>query len=164
VCLFGCKPEIELPTVPDLDLEKYAGRWCKIAHLPNSFEKGLSCVTATYTLREDGKIAVLNQGYDAEKEAKTSAEGTAWIPDLQIPGRLNVRFFWPFTSDCFILDIDKNIHTSSLVIIPQNTSGSFQKKKVSNPVYSQLVERPKQHGFKVEDIVLVEQNCTLYKD
>jgi len=38
----------ELPTAEIVDIHRYAGHWYEIARLPNSFQKGLDCVTATY--------------------------------------------------------------------------------------------------------------------
>ena len=49
-----------IPTVPVFDLERYLGTWYEIARLPHKFEKDLQRVTATYSLRDDGKIEVLN--------------------------------------------------------------------------------------------------------
>ncbi len=50
-----------LPTVDDLDLGRYQGRWYEIARLPLSWEnKCARDVTATYTLRPNGTIEVLN--------------------------------------------------------------------------------------------------------
>ena len=49
-------------TVPSVDLARYAGRWYEIARLPNSFQKKCAGgVTATYELRPDGKVTVLNE-------------------------------------------------------------------------------------------------------
>lgn len=50
----SCKPTQNLTTVQMVDIEKYSGQWYEIARLPNSFEKGLECVTATYTLKING--------------------------------------------------------------------------------------------------------------
>ena len=54
----GESPQSPVP-VARVDLERYAGRWFEIAKIPNRFQK--QCVggtTATYTLREEGKIVV----------------------------------------------------------------------------------------------------------
>ena len=85
ITLFGflsCKPSKDLPTVDVVDINKYAGTWHEIARLPNKFEKDLKCVTATYTIKEDGKIEVLNKGKrsSGNGEFKT-IKGTAWVPD-----------------------------------------------------------------------------------
>ena len=39
------------------------GRWYEIARYENHFERGMTDVTATYTLLPDGKIRVENEGY-----------------------------------------------------------------------------------------------------
>ena len=66
--LFHCQsqksqPMIDTQTVKEVNLERYLGTWYEIARFPHRFEKDLAGVTATYTLRENGKIDVLNQGY-----------------------------------------------------------------------------------------------------
>ena len=51
-----------LATVGSIDLSRYAGRWYEVAKYPNRFQD--ECVgqaTATYALRDDGKVAVVNQ-------------------------------------------------------------------------------------------------------
>ncbi len=45
-----------------VDLQKYTGQWYEISRLPNSFEKNLVCVTANYSIKENGKIEVINKG------------------------------------------------------------------------------------------------------
>lgn len=37
-------------TVPELDVKRYMGRWYEIARYENHFERGMTDVTATYTL------------------------------------------------------------------------------------------------------------------
>ena len=56
ILLFSCGSTEELATAEKVDLQKYAGTWYEIAKLPNTFEKNLSCISATYTLKENGKI------------------------------------------------------------------------------------------------------------
>jgi apolipoprotein D and lipocalin family protein len=66
LCLAGCTglPENVVP-VSDFKLEKYLGTWYEIARLDHSFERGLTRVTADYSLRDDGGVRVLNRGYSA---------------------------------------------------------------------------------------------------
>lgn len=68
--------------VTSVDLNRYKGKWYEIARMPNYFERKLKCTTAVYTLRDDGKITVLNGGnYITEPEKTSSVTGVAWIPD-----------------------------------------------------------------------------------
>ena len=72
----------KLPSVvSSVDLLRYQGTWYEIARLPNYFERKLKCISATYTLRDDGKITVLNKGnYIAPPHKPSSSEGVAWVP------------------------------------------------------------------------------------
>jgi apolipoprotein D and lipocalin family protein len=49
-----------LQTVASVDTERYLGTWYEIARYPNSFQKNCEGVTAAYSLREDGKLRVVN--------------------------------------------------------------------------------------------------------
>ncbi|HWO08611.1 MAG TPA: lipocalin family protein, partial [Polyangiaceae bacterium] len=50
-----------LPTVAHVDLSRYVGTWYEVANFPQSFQRGCTATTATYTLRADGDIDVLNR-------------------------------------------------------------------------------------------------------
>lgn len=80
-----------LPTVPQVDLERYAGRWYEISRLPMWFErKCTGNITATYALRPDQKIDVVNRCKTSD--GVISANGIAEVPDSAHPGQLRVRF------------------------------------------------------------------------
>ena len=102
VLFTSCKSSEMLTTVKSLDLKRYQGTWYEIARLPNSFEKNLIAVTATYSIKGNGKVEVLNQGYKSGLKRK-SVTGTAWVPRKEYPGRLKVRFFWPFSGDYYVI-------------------------------------------------------------
>ncbi len=77
--------------VEALDIDRYAGQWHEIAHLPVSFQK--QCVgeiTANYGLRRDGRISVTNACRNREGE-RVVADGVARPVEGQ-PGQLQVRF------------------------------------------------------------------------
>ncbi|KAF1015811.1 MAG: Outer membrane lipoprotein Blc [Stenotrophomonas maltophilia] len=77
--------------VPALDIDRYAGQWHEIAHLPVSFQKKcVGEVTATYSLRRDGRISVYNACRTAAGE-RIAAEGVARAVEGR-PGQLQVRF------------------------------------------------------------------------
>ena len=98
----------ELAVVGAVDLSRYAGRWYEIARLPNRFEKKCAdSVTATYTLRSDGKVEVVNRCRKANGEY-TTARGKAKIVDKKTNAKLKVTFFWPFYGDYWILDLGPN--------------------------------------------------------
>ena len=107
---YGCTSKRYLPTVTNIDINKYSGKWYEIARLPNFFEKDLECVSAEYTLLKDGKIKVLNKGRKENNINKISkAEGVAWIPNKENSGKLKVQFFWPFAGVYYISDLPSDM-------------------------------------------------------
>lgn len=94
--------EIDNSTVKSVDLNRYLGSWYEIAKYDHVFERGLDYAMANYTLRDDGKIDVLNTGIKdgRAKDAKGIAKTT------NIPGLLKVSFFGPFYSDYRIMMLD----------------------------------------------------------
>ena len=98
----------ELEVVRAVDLSRYAGRWYEVARLPNRFEKKCAdSVTATYTLRFDGKVDVVNRCRKANGTYAT-ATGKAKVVDKKTNAKLKVTFFWPFYGDYWILDLGPN--------------------------------------------------------
>ncbi|WMJ69886.1 lipocalin family protein [Stenotrophomonas sp. 24(2023)] len=94
-CLLLCPAPLmaaaPVQAVPDLDIDRYAGQWHEIAHLPVSFQKKcVADVTATYSLRSEGRISVHNACRTASGE-RIAADGMA-RPVTGHPGQLQVRF------------------------------------------------------------------------
>jgi len=95
-----------LDAVPKVNLERYLGTWYEIASYPQRFQEGCTGTTATYTLRSDGEIDVLNKcrkgGLDGPEDA---AEGRARVVDRKSNAKLEVSFFRPFWGDYWIIDL-----------------------------------------------------------
>lgn len=84
--------------LPELDLQAYMGRWHQVALYPNRFQaQCLDSTTATYTLRPDGRVTVLNRcrtkdGWD-ETEGIARPRGEAQVRDGRLrPASLEVSF------------------------------------------------------------------------
>jgi len=96
-----------LETVDWVDLDRYMGQWYVIANIPYFGERGNLAGRAIYRPREDGRmddIYLYREGrLDAPEERM---EGVAWVVDEQTNARWKVRFFWPFTFDYYIIELD----------------------------------------------------------
>lgn len=151
-----------LTTVPDVNIQQYAGKWYEIARLPNNFEKGLVCVTAEYKLRDDGKITVINAGRkEGDPEQLKSIRGKAWVPDPSEPGRLKVQFFWPFAAGYYIFHLDRENYQYALVGTPSRKFFWIlaREPKMEEELYHELVEVARLNGFDADKIVRVRQDC-----
>lgn len=161
-CLSSCgqKQEPMVETVKNVDINRYMGTWYEIARFPHSFEKGLVGVTATYTLRKDGKIDVLNQGYKGSLNGKHSkATAKAKIPNPDDPGKLKVYFFFLFGADYFILELDQENYQWALV---GSSSMNYlwilsRQPLMDEGVYQMLLNKAKERGYDTRKLIEVEQ-------
>jgi lipocalin len=150
---------IDTSTVDTLDIERYLGTWYEIARFPHSFEKNLVGVTATYSMRKDGKIRVLNQGYKGKLDGKLSrAEGRAKIPDPADPTRLKVSFFLFFYGDYYVLELDKDYRWAMIGSSSPNYFWILSRTPQMDPKeYSRLLEIARERGYEMDQLIKVEQ-------
>jgi apolipoprotein D and lipocalin family protein len=108
-CSLQASAEEKLPpleTVAHVDILRYMGKWYEIASFPQWFQRGCVASMATYTLRKDGDVDVLNQCREKTLDGKEKrAKGKAWVVDKSSNAKLKVRFFWPFSGDYWIVDL-----------------------------------------------------------
>lgn len=105
----GCRSNsdgavIDNRTVQTFDVARFMGKWYEIARYDHRFEEGMTRVSATYTLLDDGRIEVLNSGYKDGKYKEI--KGKAKQPNPADPGKLKVSFFLWFYSDYYVLILD----------------------------------------------------------
>jgi apolipoprotein D and lipocalin family protein len=150
---------VDTTTVDTLDLERYLGTWYEIARFPHSFEKGLVGVTASYSMRDDGKIRVVNQGYKGTLEGKRSrAEGKAKIPDPSEPARLKVSFFLFFYGDYFVLELDEDYQWAMIGSSSPDYFWILSRTPGLDPgVYRMLLDNAERRGYDLSLLIEVEQ-------
>ncbi len=151
---------IDKTVVKELDLERYLGKWYEIARFPHSFEDGLVGVTATYSMRPDGKIKVINQGYVGSLNGKLkTAEGKAKIPDKSKPANLKVAFFLFFYGEYNVLELDSENYQWAMI---GSSSDKYfwilsRTPQMDAKIYSMLLEKAKSRGYDLSKIIKVEQ-------
>jgi apolipoprotein D and lipocalin family protein len=153
-----CKPSV----VSSVDLKRYTGTWYEIARLPNSFERKLKCISATYTLRNDGRITVQNKGYYITDPGKAnSINGVAWLPDKNVSSKLRVQFFWPFSGNYWIIYLDRDY---KYVLIGEPSFKYLwilcRDKKLDDTTYRMLLQIAEENGYDVKSIIMVEHDCS----
>lgn len=146
-------------TIKELDLNRYLGTWYEIARFPHKFEKGMAGVTANYSLRDDGKIRVINKGYKNGLNGELSvAEGKAKIPDKLQPGKLKVSFFWIFYGDYYILELGPNYE---YVMIGSSSPKYFwilsRTPQMDEVTYNMLLDNARKRGYNLDQLEKVQQ-------
>lgn len=144
--------------VEDFSLQRYLGTWYEIARLDHSFERGLSQVTATYSLREDGGVRVINRGFNAAKSYWQSAEGKAYFIGETTTGALKVSFFGPFYGAYNIVELDHQGYQYSMVAGPNEKYLWIlaRSPELEPAVLTQLLETARTLGFDTEQLIFPE--------
>jgi len=149
------KPEIN-------DFSLYQGKWYEIARLPNSFEKGLKCITATYTCNSEGMILLTNRGINKDNpEDVRTLKARAWIPDTKHPENLKVQFIWPITKDYWLVHIDRD-KGYAIIGTPSRKRLWFlsRGKTIPEPDMTELIGIAVKNGFSSQGLIYVEQSCS----
>ena len=146
--------------VDNFELDRYLGTWYEIARLDHSFERGLTNVTAEYSLRDDGGVKVVNRGYDPEAGEWKEADGKAYFVEDQNTGYLKVSFFGPFYGSYVIADLDQEDYQYALVS-GSDTSYLWilaRKPYLEVSVTQWLEEKAAFLGFDTEALIWVNQD------
>lgn len=146
--------------VTGFDLNRYLGTWYEIARLDHKFERGLSNVTATYSLRDDGGVNVINRGYNVEDQEWEAAEGKAYFVGEEDVGQLKVSFFGPFYGGYNIIELDKDGYEYSMVAGPDRSYlWILSRTQTMDPdVLQGLIAQASDLGFATDELIFVEHD------
>lgn len=159
------------PTVAAVDLKQYAGKWFEIARYPNKFQK--KCVgntTASYALKPDGNINVLNECL-VKNGTTESAAGEAKVVEGSSNAKLEVRFaprYMSFLSavwgDYWIVDLDKEYKYAAVGDPKREYLWILSRTPVmSDATYQNILRRVETLGFNPAKLQKTTQNAETVK-
>ncbi len=150
----------DLPVVNSFDLKRYLGTWYEIARLPNRFEKNLNNVTATYSLRDDGGVSVINKGFNFVSQEWEQAEGKAYFIGNQNIAALKVSFFGPFYGGYNVVELDDENYQYALVAGPKREFLWIlaRKPNIDKKITDSLIIKAQNYGFAVDKLEWIEHN------
>jgi apolipoprotein D and lipocalin family protein len=146
--------------IDDFEINRYLGTWYEIARLDHRFERGLNNISATYTLRNDGSVNVLNKGWNQADGEWEQAEGKAYFVDQPDIGRLKVSFFGPFYGGYNIIELDKKDYAYSMVTGPDKSYLWIlsRNRQLPKATLEALIEKAKKLGFATDKLIFVKQD------
>ena len=156
-CMSSGRTRLDTSTVKQLDVARFMGKWYEIARYEHRFEKGMSHVTAQYTLLPDGAIRVVNRGLKGDKPK--DIVGKARQPDpVKYPGRLEVSFFLWFYSDYYILELG----TDYQYAVIGSSSDKYlwilcRKPEMPQQQLEGILTNLRKRGYDLSRLVYVEQ-------
>ncbi len=141
----------------DFELSRYLGTWYEIARLDHRFERGLSSVTASYSMREDGGVRVINRGFDSASNTWQEAEGKAFFIGEPDVGQLKVSFFGPFYGAYNVMALDGDYQWA--MVAGPSTSYLWilaRGRQLDPGILQDLKNQARAAGFPVAELILVE--------
>jgi len=146
--------------VDRVDIQKYAGKWYEIAHLPMYFQrKCIANINAEYSVNEDQTVNVLNSCRTANGEM-ISSEGVAY-PQNRGNSKLKVSFLpkglrWiPFTKGHYwVLRVDPE-YKVALVGGPSNKYLWIlsREPQLDEATYQSYINTAKDYSYDVTKLI-----------
>jgi apolipoprotein D and lipocalin family protein len=147
--------------ITNFDAGRYMGDWFAVMRIENSFERGLSNVSATYSIRPDGYVGVLNRGFDRAKCRWRSIEGRASFQGAPNIASLSVSFFWPFAGGYHVIALDHEHYRWAMVAGP--TRGYLwilaREARLDQVTIDTLMEKARELKFPIEELVSVDHSA-----
>lgn len=152
----------DVEPVRELDLQRYEGTWYEIARLDHSFERGLSSVSAEYSLNTDGSVTVINRGYSVEEGNWQEAEGHAVAIADAPEGHLKVSFFGPFYASYVVFRLDDDYQTAYVSGFNKDYLWLLSRSpKVDDEIIRQFRAASQERGFDLGELIMVDQSRNL---
>ena len=156
---------IPVKTIPSLDVPRYLGTWYEIAKFPNWFQK--KCVSntkAVYSLKDDGKLKVLNSCKTTGGDV-SEAEGTARQMGASDSPKLEVRFapdwlsFLPLVwGDYWVIDLDSQYQVAAVSDPRREYLWVLSRSpQLDATVYDALLKRLQDQQFDIRKLELTQQ-------
>lgn len=157
--------------VSSVDLKRYSGKWFEIARYSNKYQK--NCVgntTATYALKEEGKILVTNECLKKDGTV-IDAKGEGKIADKTSNAKLEVRFapgylaFLPSVwGNYWIIDLDENYQYAAVGDPKREYLWILSRTpKLNDATYQNILRRVETMGFSPGKLVKTPQNVEVVK-
>lgn len=148
------KLTVDNSTVASFDLNRFLGNWYEIARFDHHFERGMEKTKASYALRKDGKVDVMNTGN--KKGKPTEAKGVANLTGT--PALLRVSFWRPFYSDYRVMLIDDDYQYA--LVGSGNDSYLWvlsRFPKLSNEIKNIILAEAQRRGYDTDKLIWVRQ-------
>ena len=162
--LFLCVGCSQIPDrvkpVENFNLTRYLGTWYEIARLDHSFERGLTKVSAQYSLNDNGSVKVINRGYSEQDGEWQEATGIAYFIGSPNQGLLKVSFFSPFYGTYAIFELDHDNYQYAVVSGPNHSYLWILSRtpSISESLKQQLLQKARNAGFNTKQLIFVTQD------
>jgi apolipoprotein D and lipocalin family protein len=144
--------------VTSFQIERYLGKWYEIARLDHRFERGLTQISAEYSMRPDGGLKVLNRGYSKEKQEWSEAEGRGYFVQSPNEAYLKVSFFGPFFGSYIVFELDTVNYQYALISGPDKSYFWLLARTptIDDNLKKKLIAKAAALGFDTKKLIFSE--------
>ena len=144
--------------VTSFQIERYLGKWYEIARLDHRFERGLTQISAEYSMRPDGGLKVLNRGYSKEKQEWSEAEGRGYFVQSPNEAYLKVSFFGPFFGSYIVFELDTLNYQYALISGPDKSYFWLLARTptIDDNLKKKLIAKAAALGFDTKKLIFSE--------
>ena len=145
--------------VKNFDAKRYLGLWYEVARLDFYWERGLDNVTATYSLKPNGDIKVVNRGWDDKHAKWKQSIGKAKSVGDPSEARLKVSFFGPFYAGYNVIAIDKDYQYA--LVVGESTDYMWilsRTGQIPEAVKRDYLSQARAIGCDIDKLVWVKQD------
>jgi len=150
--LAGCSADSPpLALAPNVDLNRYAGRWYVIANIPYFAENGKVGSYFDISLTSDTTLTDVYTAHSKDFSAPTKSFA---LKGFVVPGTGNARWrespFWPLYLSYLILYVDPDYQTALVGYPGRNYGWVFARQPVIDDAqYQSLLDRMKNQGYDI---------------
>ncbi|MBK8664821.1 MAG: lipocalin family protein [Burkholderiales bacterium] len=151
--------------VEPFDLDRYLGRWYEIARIDHAYEAGLTDTSADYRLRPDGRVQVINRGFNARKSRWRELRAIAEPAGDANVGRLLLSPLWPMRASYVVLALDDD-YQHALVSGPTHDHLWLLARtpRIRASHRAALLESARTAGFDTERLLWVDQRRNIARE
>lgn len=151
-----------LPTVSNVNLDRYLGLWYEVARKENKFQKNCKDSKAHYSLLPGGDIQVINSCHLNSSDGPSKvARGRGWAVDDVNFSKLKVQFFLSsvriprLAGDYWIIDLDDD-YRYSMVSEPQKKYLWILSRTptLDKEILNHLIAKAKSLGIDVSNLII----------
>lgn len=153
----------DVKPVENFDITRFENKWYEIARLDTPFESKLGNVSATYNIREDGGINVLNKGVNEVTGKAVEIKGKAYFVGESDKAHLKVSFFGPLYASYVVFGLDRGEDKDKYqnALITGNSKDFLwflsREPSVSDAIKDNFVQQAKDLGYQTDALVWVDQ-------
>ena len=150
----SCRSYPPIQTVDAVDLDRFAGKWYVVAHIPAAMEESAYDATETYERTGDlGMDAIFrfrDGGFEQEIEEHRFP---GFVEDDGSNAVWGVQVFWPFRAEHRVVHLDRN-YTETVI---GRTKRDYvwvmtRSPEITDETYQRLIQIVQERGYSLEKL------------